>query len=929
MNLNKYWYIVLTLAVGVLLTLVALGSTSQAVPDAGPWYVTPSGDDGNTCTTPISPCASINGVLSKPGFVAGDTILVTTGTYTSTGNEVVLLDKNATLSGGWDGTFTAQSSISTIDGEEARRGITVNSGVTAIVERFTVQDGHSWSYPGGGIYAYQSTLTLTNSIVVDNTTYDDGGGVYIYGGTLTLIGSTVSGNKANDNGGGIDNFVGTLRLVNSTVSGNTANDDGGGVYGEGTVNLYNSTIYGNMAYENGGGLHSAGTVALQNSILASNTASSGPDCFGITGSSGYNLIEDASGCTFTPITGDLTDIDANLGPLIGVPGHPRYHPLLSGSPAIDAGDPVGCTDHLGNPLATDQRGAARVGRCDIGAYEYTSPGPAASIYVFDGTHQRTPPFTAFRLPLQAAVLDSIGSPVSDTIVTFSAPENGPSGTFAGSGSFTTTAMTAERGVATAATFTANGLQGSYTVTATSSGVTSPAAFLLGNIGWYVAPSGDDGNDCLSPGEACATINGALNKPGFVASDTILVATGTYTSAGSTEVVLLDKDAVLSGGWDGTFAAQSGTSTVDGEETRRGITVNSGVTAVVERFTVQNSASPTYPYEGGGILNRGTLTLNHSTVSSNTATHGGGIYTFGTLNLNNCSVSGNTATGGGGAIFAYGGTSIVTLNSTTISDNTAGNGGGIRLMGHSVTLQNSILAGNTAGSAPDCNGTIDSAGYNLVGSTSGCTFIPAVGDLTDVDPQLGALTGDADAPIYHPLLPSSPAIDAGNPTGCTDHMGNPLNADQRGYPRFGRCDIGAYEMQPLGFSIKTAEPSLVTADEPLYYTIVLTNGGPIEITDVCVTDTLPISITYVSGSLTATGGSFGQASGVITWTGSIEAGGTVTITFEAMVNPTVPAGSLITNSAVISGGGETFTRVSTVEVEEVVYLVHLPIVLREE
>jgi hypothetical protein len=56
-----------------------------------------------------------------------------------------------------------------------------------------------------------------------------------------------------------------------------------------------------------------------------------------------------------------------LFPLIGSPG---YHPLLPGSPAIDAGNPAGCTDHLGNLLNSDQRGVARVGRCDIGAYEY-------------------------------------------------------------------------------------------------------------------------------------------------------------------------------------------------------------------------------------------------------------------------------------------------------------------------------------------------------------------------------------------------------------------------------------------------------------------------------------------------------------------------------------------------------------------------------
>ena len=41
---------------------------------------------------------------------------------------------------------------------------------------------------------------------------------------------------------------------------------------------------------------------------------------------------------------------------------------------------------------------------------------------------------------------------------------------------------------------------------------------------------------------------------------------------------------------------------------------------------------------------------------------------------------------------------------------------------------------------------------------------------------------------------SVAIDAGNPTGCTDQFGAPLTTDQRGEARpFGTaCDLGAFE-----------------------------------------------------------------------------------------------------------------------------------------
>jgi PKD repeat protein len=65
-------------------------------------------------------------------------------------------------------------------------------------------------------------------------------------------------------------------------------------------------------------------------------------------------------------------MDAELLSLTGSPG---YHPLSPYSPAIDAGNPDGCEDHLGIILVNDQRGMSRVGRCDIGSYEYNPANP--------------------------------------------------------------------------------------------------------------------------------------------------------------------------------------------------------------------------------------------------------------------------------------------------------------------------------------------------------------------------------------------------------------------------------------------------------------------------------------------------------------------------------------------------------------------------
>ena len=98
---------------------------------------------------------------------------------------------------------------------------------------------------------------------------------------------------------------------------------------------------------------------------------------------------------------------------------------------------------------------------------------------------------------------------------------------------------------------------------------------------------------------------------------------------------------------------------------------------------------------------------------------------------------------------------------------------------------------------NCAGTIDSHGYNL-SSDSTCNF-NGPGDMNGINPMLGTL-GNNGGPTQTMTLPSgSPAIDAGNPNGCTDGAGHLLKTDQRGFPRpnnedSGGCDIGAFERQ---------------------------------------------------------------------------------------------------------------------------------------
>jgi hypothetical protein len=200
-------------------------------------------------------------------------------------------------------------------------------------------------------------------------------------------------------------------------------------------------------------------------------------------------------------------------------------------------------------------------------------------------------------------------------------------------------------------------------------------------------------------------------------------------------------------------------------------------------------------------------INNSTISGNTvacsqigcAGFGGAIYNLGKLLINNSTISGNIAYAHfnyskGGGIDNYG---VAAISNSTLSGNSAGSGGGIYNDNGTATLQNSIVANNSRG---DCGGsTVTSDGYDL-SSDNTCNF-NNTGDLNNTDPQLGPLQYNG-GPTQTMALPSgSPAVDAGNPNGCTDGEGHLLTTDQRDIPRpdnedTGGCDMGAYESQKV-------------------------------------------------------------------------------------------------------------------------------------
>lgn len=350
---------------------------------------------------------------------------------------------------------------------------------TATLTSSTIHDNHTPGQ-GGGIYNL-GTLTLQETLVLNNTSDGNGGGIY-NAGAARVNNSTLRLNSSLASGGAVANAL-NLELANSTLNANTSGAAGGGAYNQTTttepavLEVSNTTLDHNTGGANGGVANQAGVVRLRNSLVAENTAPASPDCLGTITSAGYNLVANPAGCGFTAGAGDLLSTDPQLSRLVEWLG---YNPLQAGSPAIDAGDPAGCTDSAGQPLPSDQRGAARQGRCDIGAYEYTTPGAPAEIFIIQGYPQKVRVNAEFSLPLQGLVLDAARSPIPGLTLTFTAPAAGASASFLPGGGNSTEATTDSHGMIGPLRLAANGQTGDYTVVASTAGDPFTANFAFTN-----------------------------------------------------------------------------------------------------------------------------------------------------------------------------------------------------------------------------------------------------------------------------------------------------------------------------------------------------------------------------------------------------------------------------------------------------------------
>lgn len=331
-------------------------------------------------------------------------------------------------------------------------------------------------------------------------------------------------------------------------------------------------------------------------------------------------------------------------------------------------------------------------------------------------------------------------------------------------------------------------------------------------------SGGDGVDpCSGDGEKFRVMH--LSYPGAdLTLNDAVVANGcstVYAGGGIlheghvlnlNRVSIANNKAAIGGG---IFVFQAATATVIGSrltgnsaDAGGGIYVASATLSVTSSTLDHNSAvagagsacvtvfdAPTcFPRgSGGGLaLSQGTTTVSNSTIADNTAPNGGALNNRGATAIFNRSTLTRNSAGNGGGVYSYGGSTRFVH--ATVVENSAAAGGAVFIPTklRNVTIGNSLFrnaSGNNCAFGLAGAGAI-TAGYNLASDAS--CGLAGTGDHQNVADLRLASYADEGAPGtgHFPLLPGSPAIDAGTSDGSA--------TDQVGELRIGAPDIGAIE-----------------------------------------------------------------------------------------------------------------------------------------
>ncbi len=277
----------LLLAIGIVWAMVE-ARVAFASPTGVARYVSgpPAADSGNCISTS---CRTIGYALSQAAS-SGDTIVVSSGTYTENLN----ISKNVTINGQSSGGHgvTVRG-----DGASSQRVITVTVGMSVTLSNLTITKGTDNGFGGGGIQN-KGTLLMSGVVITGNYSSATGGGIYNSDtGIMTLTNGLITNNTAGT-GGGLKN-AGTAAISGSVISSNTTTGVGGGISNSGVLVLSNGVVINrnnaviNIAfpYDGGGAISNNGTLTVTNAALYNNQTSGSGGGINNTGTAWLSRLE--------------------------------------------------------------------------------------------------------------------------------------------------------------------------------------------------------------------------------------------------------------------------------------------------------------------------------------------------------------------------------------------------------------------------------------------------------------------------------------------------------------------------------------------------------------------------------------------------------------------------------------------------------------
>jgi|GEM_PF-1320150 len=366
------------------------------------WHVAPHGSDQSGDGGWGSPFRTIQRAVDAAR--SGDTVLVERGVYRENIN---LYDKDRVVITSRfifdQNEATTRSTI--IEGKDEGWVVTIGRSKGVVLSGFTVNNGRGDNgSPGGGIYSFNSGLSIVDNIVTGNQNRSGhGAGIFCYESEPIILRNHITENSNHDgHGAGIYCYRSDPDIEHNLLSGNSACGGGAAIHlvesnsarierntihgqsGSAVVVLYSSSVGGDFRVANNtvsnnqadGIRYFGGPWYFEGNIVANNEG------FGIftlqgTGHFSYNDVwgngRDGDSLDYYGLEENPTGIDGNISanPHFGNPPHGNFH-LCLGSPCIDAGDPGASVPFNGGH------------RADMGAFEYTYPDAVSGDVNRDG-----------------------------------------------------------------------------------------------------------------------------------------------------------------------------------------------------------------------------------------------------------------------------------------------------------------------------------------------------------------------------------------------------------------------------------------------------------------------------------------------------------------------------------------------------------------